>query len=150
MEVQYSINPERMNRVLRQLRLNIRWEELMDRYVHYRPRYSPELFASMTLDELVQFTSVFCFTKTTIVPLRRELAGFVRNFPEFYGDTLDEVRIKMQIALNYYNHLNGRWVPFVNWLPQFGGILQHLNGNPQIAYMRQHGIPFWLTGAVPQ
>ena len=104
----------------------------------------------MTLDDLVAFTNVFCFTKTSIVPLRRELAGFVRNFPEFYGDTLDEVRMRMHLALNYYNQVNAIRLPFVNWLPQFGGMLQQLNGNPQIAYMRQHGIPFWLTGAMPQ
>ena len=150
MEVNYSINPERMNRVLRQLRINLRWDELMDRYANYRPRYSAELFRHMTLEDLVAFTSVFCFTKTTIVLLRRELAGFVRNFPQFYGDTLEEVRMRMQYNLNYYNHINARRVPFVNWLPQFGGVLQQLNEDPQIAYMRQHGIPFWLTGVMPQ
>ena len=150
MEVQYSINPERMNRVLRQLRMNIRWEELMDRYENYRPRFSAQLFTHMTLDDLVAFTSVFCFTQSSIVQWRRELSTFVRNFQEFYGDTLDEVRMRMHLLLNHYNSVNAIRVPFVNWLPQFGGLLQQLNGNPQIAYMRQHGIPFWLTGAMRQ
>ena len=35
-----------------------------------------------------------------------------------------------------YNHMNVRRVTVVNWLPQFGEKLQHLNGNPQIPYMR--------------
>ena len=147
--MQYSINPEQMNRVLRQLRINIRWEELMDRYVNYRPRHSAEMFTNITLDDLA-FTSVFCFTKTSIVPLRRQLAGFVRNFQQFHGDTLDDAMMRMHLTSNYYNNVNARRVPFVNWLPQFGGMVQQLHGNPQIAYMLQHGIPFWLTGAIPQ
>ena len=150
MEQPYAIDPERMNRVLRQLRLNVRWEELLERYVNYRPRYAPELFAYMTLDQLMAFSTVFHFTKTTIVQLRRELSGFVRNFPELYGDTLHEVLTKMHYTLNVYNNMNRFRVPYVNWLPQFGGVLQQFYGNPQIAYMQQHGIPLWMTGVIPQ
>ena len=95
MEAQSAIDPERMNRVLSQLRLNVRWEELMEAYANYRPRYTHELFAYMTLDQLRVFSTVFCFTRSNILQLRRELSSFVRNFPELYGDTLEEVLRKM-------------------------------------------------------
>ena len=150
MEAQSAIDPERMNRVLRQLRLNVRWEELMEAYANYRPRYTHELFAYMTLDQLRVFSTVFCFTRSNILQLRRELSSFVRNFPELYGDTLEEVLRKMHYTLNVYNNSNGFRVPYVNWLPQFGGVIQQYYGNPQIAYMQQHGIPCWMTGAIPR
>ena len=93
----------------------------MEAYANYRPRYTHELFANMTLDQLRVFSTVFCFTKSTILQLRMELSSFVRNFSELYGDTLEEVLRRMHYTLNVYNNFNGFRVPYGNWLPQFGG-----------------------------
>lgn len=63
---------------------------------------------------------------------------------------MDQVLRKMNYTLNVYNNLNQFRVPYVNWLPQFGDMLQQFHGNLQIAYMQQNGIALWMTGAIPQ
>lgn len=103
MEITYVIDPERMNQVLRRRRLTITWEDLLEEYVQLRPRYRPELFSHMTLQDLQVFSRIFEFKKTNVMQCRRELSGFVKSFPEMYGDSLDEIFAKISAQLKKFN-----------------------------------------------
>ena len=150
MEVQYTINPEKMNRVLAQMKLKITWEQLLERYQHYEPSFLPELFRDMELHQVQCFMSVYRFKSGNLPAMRRELSAFVKEFGQSHGDTLEEVLGRMHYYLKWCNSHNPRAVPYLNWTPQFGGIVQENQPNAQIAYMRDHRIPFYLTGVIPQ
>ena len=150
MEVQYTINPEKMNRVLGQLKVKVTWEQLLESYETYRPSFLPELFRDMDLDEVECFRSVYHFKSLSLPAMRRELSTFVKEFSQLYGDTLEEVLGRMNYYLKWCNAHNPRSFPYLNWTPQFGGLVQQIQPNPQIAYMQQHRIPFYMTGVIPQ
>ena len=151
MEATYVIDTTRMNNVLRKLRFNIRWNELMEEYVNYTPSFSPKLFNEMNSAQLVWFRGVFHFKKSDALGARKELSNYVRNYPEFYGDSLEEVYAKMCGVLKYFNEVHRTQFPFVNWLPDYGGLLQppQHGDAQQIDFMRQHAIPYLMTGQVP-
>lgn len=150
MEITYVIDPERMNQVLRRRRLTLTWEDLLDEYARLRPRYRPELFSHMTIQDVQLFSRIFEFKKTNIMQCRRELSGFVKSFPEFYGDSLDEVFAGMSAQLKKFNQERRMNFPYVNWLPDYGGMIQpQPNGDEQIRFMEQNGIPYSLTGRAP-
>lgn len=144
------INAEKMNKVLSRLRVNLRWEELMHEYQNYRPGYCPQLFVHMTLEDVKAFGLVFKYNGTNIVSCRKELSGFVKKFPELYGDSLAEVWQRMDYTLKRLNAKHGVRYPGLNWVPEYGGTIRQNIGNPEIAFMRQHGLACWLTGEVPQ
>ena len=150
MEVQYTINPEKMNRVLAQMKVKVTWEQLLENYESYRPSFLPELFRDMELHEVECFRSVYYFKSQTLPAMRRELSAFVKEFSQLYGDTLEEVLGRMNYCLKWCNAHNPRSVPYLNWTPQFGGLVQQIQPNAQIAYMQQHRIPFYMTGVIPQ
>lgn len=150
MEVQYTINPEKMNRVLGQMKLKVTWEQLLQNYENYRPSFLPDLFRDMDLQEVERFRCVYCFKSQTLPAMRRELSTFVKEFSQLYGDTLEEVLGRMDYCLKWCNAHNLRSVPFLNWTPQFGGLVQQNQPNAQIAYMQEHRIPFYMTGVIPQ
>ena len=145
-----GINHEKMNRVLRQMKLKVTWEELLAKYDNYRPSFLPELFTDMSLYEVECFRHVYRFRARTVQTMRKELAAFVKESPQLYGDTLGEVLAKMEYYLKWCNAHNPWPVKYLNWAPQFGGQVQPDEPNAQIAYMREHGIPFYMTGFIPQ
>ena len=143
-------NPERMNRVLGQMKVMHTWEQLLENYENYRPGFLPELFKDMDLHEVVCFWCVYYFRSQTVPAMRRELSTFVKEFSQLYGDTLEEVLDRMDYYLKWCNSHNPRAVPYLNWTPQFGGLVQQNQPNAQIAYMHEHMIPFCMTGVIPQ
>ena len=107
---------------------------------------TPEL----DLQEVERFRCVYYFKSQTLPAMRRELSTFVKEFSQLYGDTLEEVLGRMDYCLKWCNAHNLRSVPFLNWTPQFGGLVQQYQPNAQIAYMHEHRIPFYMTGVIPQ
>ena len=149
MEMLYPIDAERMNKVLRRRRLNLRWDELWEMYVNYQPSCS-ELFGRMDVRDVVKFGCCFRFSTSNLTQMRKELAKFVKDFPEFCGDSLDEVVLKMYYRLQEYNGEHGTRFPCVNWIPDYGGMLQQPDPNEQIRWMQERGIPCPLTGILPR
>ena len=149
MEAQYTINAARMDQVLRRRRINLRWNELWEEYTNYQPPHTPRMFTRMTMEDILLMASVFRFTKPSIQEMRKELSVYVKNFPEFCGDSLDEVLRKMRYTLKKYNAENGTAFPFVNWLPQHGGLILQNDPHEQVSFMQEHNIPCVVTGLLP-
>ena len=148
MEDRYGIDPGNMNRVPGQMKLT--GEELITTYENYRSTFLPELFRDMGLHEAQCFTRVYSFEAQTVPAMRGELSAFVKVFSLLYGDTLEEVPRKMDYYLKWCNAHNPWPVPFLNWATQFAGTVQHAQPNAQIAYMREHTIPYRMTGFIPE
>ena len=81
--------------------------------------------------------------------MRKELSAYVQNFPDFCGDSLDELLRKMRYTLKKYNAENRTAFPFVNWLPEHGGLILQADPHEQVAFMQEHDIPCALTGLIP-
>ena len=145
------IDPIRMNNVLHHLRTKLTWEQIMNEYNNYRPRYRKELIESTTFEELISFSTVFKFTKTDLISCRNELNKYVRNFQDlFYDETKEGIFLKMKQCLEQYNITSNTAYPFINWIPQFGGILQENNFNDeQLKYMHDNEIQCILSRKVP-
>lgn len=150
MEVLYPIDAERMNQVLRKRRLNLRWEELWELYLKYQPPFSRELFDHADAREVMEFACCFQFSTENVVQMRKELSSFVKSFPKFRGNTLDEIRRRMYYTLWKYNDEHGTDFPGINWLPDYGGLLHQPNPNAQIEFMQRRRIPCPLTGLIPR
>ena len=54
-------------------------------------------------------------------------------------------------VLKYFNEIHRTRFAFVNWLPDYGGLLQppQYGDAQQIDFLRQHAIPYLMTGQVP-
>ena len=133
MEVQYTINPEKMNRVLARMKMKVTWEELIEKYENYRPSFLPELLRDMGFRRAQFFTGVYHTKARTVAAMRRELSAFVKGFLQLYGDTLEEVLGKMDYHLKWCNAHNPWQARYLNWAPQFGGQVQPPQPNAQIA-----------------
>ena len=94
-------------------------------------------------------SGVYYFKSETVAAMRRELSTFVKEFSQLHGDTLEELLGGMDYYLKWCNAHNPRAVPYLNWTPQFGCLVQQYQPNAPIAPMHEYRIPCYMTGVIP-
>jgi hypothetical protein len=152
--VGYELNEERMNAVLKKLRTTVKWNDIMEAYENYLPKYNKKILDDLNVDDLREFNKVFYFKSNTIQGCKSELHRFLNDFwKHFASTTIEGVCENMERYRDIHNEENPKQKRlFVNWIPKLGGVLTPRPVDPEIAqrnYMREASIEYPLTGEVP-
>ena len=131
-ELSKLIDVKKFNRML--LQEGIRrhtLEDLVYKYICYRPAYDPHFFDGMSMDEWQMFAGVIDFSEcNTILKYRDLMNKIMRNFRDLRDENVYKVYNNIVDALKKTNEeyplvVNGVHVlvPYLNWTPFYGGII---------------------------
>ena len=134
--------------VFRYLRVQTSFEKIMETYDHWADIFKKEPFSALTMEQLEQLGEVFFFKTDGIQRCRNEFMYFIKQNQEFYNDELPVVIDRLKNARERYNlaHPNDEAIPFINWIPIYGGKIQHAKTRAQAEYdwHKRYQAPFAL------
>ena len=99
------IEAEKMSRILQALGVDLRWEEVKSMYDNWRP-ISTLLFQYCDEAGIHRFAELFQFKNCFMEKCKKELIDYIEEFPQFEGNTLEEIYDKMVHAVQAYNAIN--------------------------------------------
>ena len=140
---------ENLARCLRLLKTGVTVDQLKKTMEDLNTLYDEETFKELTAAQLQQFQDVFDFKRLDMIGWKKELAIWVHNHSEFYN--LDPAKIydKMSWTLEEYNQAHNSYYKRINWIPEFGGMLQQ-SGNRQKEWLRDSQTPLFDGSFIPE
>ena len=143
------IDNKKMQEVFNYHKLRIPWNKIQETYDRWEDVYKHDRVQSWTLVELLQLKQVFHFTGTTFLACKNQFTNWLSKHQEFYNDDINVICQRMQRELDNFNTRTNLNVPYLNWLPQFGGLIQASNPRAEIQWRQKNQVPFELDGNIP-
>jgi hypothetical protein len=142
---------EKWNDILERNKIpQLKWIKMMMEYRHYAPQFNPEILTYVDDVEFSQQCNLFFhFKKVSVKGIKMEFLKWFKQFwQDVYGKTFEEICYKCNFLLNQYNEDNKEnKLPFINWIPCYGGLLQRNIKEAKDDELRYHakykmGFPF--------
>jgi hypothetical protein len=123
-----DINEVRLSAILKRHRIKeTTWEAIKQEYLNWTPPFNPKLIQDIPDEQFIILSNrFFNFKRSLTIGTRK--AEFNKWLKEYWwmfcSDTFEELCLKINQTLKRYNEENPRFaVPFINWIPSYGGIL---------------------------
>ena len=110
--------------VLKYMHSRIVPEALWTIYDNWENIYKESRLKELTLQECIQIASVIGVKSDRLTGARNEIIYFLRNNQQFYNDDVGVMCERMHDALRRANESSQVKSPALNWLPEYGGIIQ--------------------------
>ena len=145
-----SVDDAKMQAVISSFKIRAaNWQEIKQRYQNWESIYKHDVMKALRCEQIQQLQDVFDFKGVTLDKCRNELVNWISQHKEFYNDNIERIREKIQLTLEEFNQINGTAVPYINWLPDYGGMIQMHKSGEEIRWRRKNNVPFALDGQVP-
>ena len=147
-----EIDDAKMAEVLKYMRVQTPWEKIKALYENWEDIFKENHFKNLGLADLHVLSAVFYFKGEEVEHCTNQFIYFLRNHQEFYNDNIVIVFQRMQSALEEFNTEaleNGqKVVPFINWLPDFGGKITYkpIRNKAEYEWHKENDVPFALDG----
>ena len=149
-ELIIKINKIKMNKVLKSLRSKLTIDEILIAYNNYHPPFKTTTINNCTLQQIYEFSKIFKFQGNTLEKVKKELNHWLKNYQMFYDENAENIYNNMQNCLIEFNSQSHVQYPFINYIPQYGGLI---NENDyyygQIEFMNKNHLVYALTGEIP-
>ena len=149
-----EVDDEKMATVLKFLHLRKDWAEIKQVYENWEDTFKENHFKKLGLEDLRILSEVFFFKGESLESNVNQFICFLRRNQQFYNDNIETVFNRMRVTLDAFNaqarDRGEREYPFINWLPAFGGKLQHgpTRNKAEYDWHRRNKVPFPLDGYV--
>lgn len=110
--------------VLKHMHSRLVPEEIWRVYDNWQDIYKEKRLRELTLEECITMSQVIGVKSARLTNIRNEIIYFMRNHQQFYNDDVQVMCQRLREALNQANERAGRECPVLNWLPEFGGLVQ--------------------------
>ena len=119
-----QVDLERFANVLKHLHSRLRPEDVWRTYDNWENIYKENRLKQLTLEECVEIAKVIGVRSERLAGARNEIIYFLRNNQKFYNDNVNVMCERMRVALQKANEEGNVRSPALNWLPEYGGIIQ--------------------------
>ena len=151
MEVAWPFNDQRMNEVLRLLKIKHSWEEIREMTENYENIYKHDHLMRMPLNAILLFNDIFDYGENaTFERCRNCLIDWLSKHKEFYNDNANIVHERMVQARERYYNETGTQYPFINWIPEYGGMIRKYSSWAQEKWHKKEKIDFFLPKSTPK
>jgi hypothetical protein len=145
-----NLDEERLLKIFRKHHIQERtWHTIKAEYLNWRPPFESALVNNYNDEQFIVTTNQFFnFKKSFTVKSRKsEFNKWLKEYWEFFiSDSFKQVCEKIFQAIHDYNEENPDFaVPFINWIPNYGGLLCEPAQFPhelEQRYKDAHRIPF--------
>lgn len=118
------VDLQRFEEVLKHLRSRLIPGEIWRVYDNWENIYKEHRLRQLTIEECIAMGGVIGVKAPRLAGIRNEIIYFIRNHQQFYNDDVSVMCERMREALDQANEKAGRECPVLNWLPEFGGLVQ--------------------------
>ena len=145
-EGQWPFDSERMNQVLKHLKIRRTWEEIAETAENFDDVYKHDHLMKMDLDVILLFNDVFDYgdNNATFERCRNCLIDWLSKHKEFYNDDADVVHARMVEERDRINMETGVQYPFINWIPQYGGQIRKYTLFAESKWRKTNNVQFFL------
>ena len=147
----WPFTDERMNQVLKHLKIRRSWEEIAETAENFDDVYKYDHLMQMDINVMMQFNDIFDFgDNCTFERCRNCLIDWLSKHKEFYNDDSDEVHNRMLLAREQVQRETGIHYPFINWIPQYGGMIRKSSTWAEAKWHKKQKIDFFLPKSTPK
>lgn len=144
---------EKMQKVLDYHKVKVPWAKLEATYAGWSDVYKQERLQAWGLPEIRELSQVFEFTGATLTACRNQLINWLSKNKMFYNDDFHVVVQRIRDELARFNdvqiRLGNKCFPYINWLPQYGGMLQLPRRSAELSWRQRNQVPFHLITQEP-
>jgi hypothetical protein len=146
-EQTFHIIPAKMDQLLKTYRFRLTFHELVNAYDNFYPKFNRELVDFLDLSGIRKLEEVYQFKFNTLPEMKKEFQRWLKeNWRFFYAFDMEGVYARMKLATEQQIVPNNTdRVPFVNWIPAFGGILRaKMQFEKEKKWHKENRVAFYL------
>ena len=136
-----------MQAVFNHFKIKVPWNDVRIASENWSNVYKHERLRSMGLEGIQLFHDIFYWGDDyiTLDRCRNKLIDWLSKHKEFYNDDANIVHERMIRARNEANVRYGTTFPFINWIPEYGGMLRQIQQFPENKWHKKDKVPFFLA-----
>ena len=144
------VDDDKMQAVLNSFKIRAaNWAQIKQTYENWANIYKHQVVKALTFEQIQQLQDVFEFKGVTLVKCVNEFVNWISQHKQFYNDNFECMHEKIRLSLDEFNRNNGSAVPYINWLPEYGGMIQMQKKGEEMRWHQRNQVPFALAGSVP-
>ena len=145
--IHWPVPDEAMQQVFNFLKIRVPWAEVRNAVENWSNVYKHENLRLLTLEDLMHFNDIFYFGDNDITfdTCKNRLIDWISKHKEFYNDDPSVVYGRMVEARNQANARYRVEFPYINWIPEYGGMIRRFQSCPENKWHKEKNIPFFLA-----
>ena len=135
-----------MNGVLKQFKIRHSWAEIRAMVEDFDNVYKYDNLQMLDMDAIKGFWDVFYYgdTNVTFDQCKAKLIDWISKHKEIYNDDWAVMHARMEEKIAEANEKYGCNFPYINWIPEYGGMIRRYQMAPENKWHKKVKVPFFL------